>query len=87
MDGPPLIDYPTDYPFKVIGGSGQDFELHVRTLMGQAVPGVAIGEATVRPSSGGKYLSVTLDVRLESEEQRRAIYEALKIDSRVVYYL
>jgi uncharacterized protein len=87
MEGPPLIDYPTDYPFKVIGGSADDFELHVRTVMGQAAPGVALGEATVRPSSGGKYLSVTLDARLESEEQRRAIYEALKADSRVVYFL
>jgi putative lipoic acid-binding regulatory protein len=55
--------------------------------MGQAAPGIALGEATVRPSSGGKYLSVTLDARLESEEQRRAIYEALKADSRVVYFL
>jgi uncharacterized protein len=87
MDGPPIIEYPTDYPFKVIGGSADDFESHVRTVMGQAVPGVALGEATVRPSSGGKFLSVTLDVRLESEEQRRAIYEALKSDARVVYYL
>ena len=87
MDRPPLIEYPTDYPFKVIGSSAEDFELHVRTVVGQAVPGVAMGEATVRPSSGGKYLSVTLDVRLESEEQRRAIYEALKIDARVVYFL
>jgi|WetSurMetagenome_2_1015567.scaffolds.fasta_scaffold952240_1 uncharacterized protein len=87
MDGPPLIDYPTDYPIKVIGSSSDDFELHVRRVLQQAVPGAALGEATVRPSSGGKYLSVTLDVRLESEEQRRAVYEALKSDGRVVYYL
>jgi len=28
-----------------------------------------------------------MDARLESEEQRRAINEALKVDPRVVYFL
>jgi putative lipoic acid-binding regulatory protein len=87
MDGPSLLTYPNDYPFKVIGNAADDFALHVRAIVERAAPGVSLGEATVRPSSGGKYLSVTLEARLESEEQRRAVYEALKADSRVVYYL
>ncbi len=87
MDHPPLIDYPTDYPLKVIGLAADDLVAHVLALLARAAPGVALGEATTRPSSGGKYLSVTVDARLESEEQRRAIYEALKGDARVVYYL
>jgi putative lipoic acid-binding regulatory protein len=87
MDVPPLITYPTDYPFKVIGLAADDLERHVRAILAQAAPGVALGESSVRASSGGKYLSITLEARLESEDQRRAIYEALKIDVRVVYYL
>jgi putative lipoic acid-binding regulatory protein len=87
MDGPSLLSYPTDYPFKVIGPAADDFAAHVRSVVERAAPGVSLGEGTVRPSSRGKYLSVTLDARLESEEQRRAVYEALKADPRVVYYL
>ena len=87
MDGPPLVTYPTDYPLKVIGSAADDFALHVRSLVLQAAPGVVLGESTVRPSSGGKYLSVSMDARLESEEQRRAIHEALAADPRVVYSL
>jgi putative lipoic acid-binding regulatory protein len=87
MDSPPLIRYPTDYPLKVIGSAADDFVAHVRSVVERAVPGITLGEETTRPSSGGKYLSVTLDVRLESEEQRRAIYEALRTDARVVYFL
>jgi putative lipoic acid-binding regulatory protein len=85
--GQPLLSYPTDYPLKVIGTAADGFALHVRSVIEGAAPGIALGEATTRPSSGGKYLSVTLDARLESEDQRRAIYEALKADPRVVYYL
>jgi putative lipoic acid-binding regulatory protein len=41
----------------------------------------------VRASSAGTYHSATVTVRLESEAQRRAVYEQLHADARVVYYL
>jgi len=87
MGEPLLFTYPNDYPLKVIGAAADDFASHVRLLVERAAPGIALGEATVRSSSGGKYLSITMDARLESEEQRRAINEALKVDPRVVYFL
>jgi putative lipoic acid-binding regulatory protein len=46
-----------------------------------------VGPPAVRASSGGKYLSVTVVVRLTSEPQRLAVYAALKADPRVVYAL
>ena len=46
-----------------------------------------MAELTTRRSSGGKYHSVSVVVRLESEAQRRAVYQALWEDGRVVYYL
>ena len=42
---------------------------------------------TVRASGGGKYLSVTVIAVLRSEEERVAVYAALKSDARVVYAL
>ena len=41
----------------------------------------------MRASAAGKYHSVSVVVRLTSEAQRRAVYEALHADARVVYYL
>jgi hypothetical protein len=87
MGEPLLFTYPNDYPLKVIGAAADDFASHVRLLVERAAPGVALGEAAVRSSSGGRYLSITMEARLESEEQRLAINEALKADPRVVYYL
>jgi len=85
--GGPLLVYPTDYPFKAIGLAGDDLAEHVRRLLLAAVPGLVIDDVTTRPSSGGKYLSVTVNARLESEAQRRAAYQALSTDARIVHYL
>ena len=41
----------------------------------------------VRPSTRGKYHSVSVVTVLVSEEQRRAVYQALHEDERIVYYL
>ena len=85
--GGPLLEYPVDYPVKAIGIAGDDLAEHVRMLVAAAVPGVALGEATVRPSSGGKYGAVTLVARLESEGQRQAIHRALQDDPRILWQL
>ncbi len=82
----PVLEYPLDYAFKVMGHSADDFPDHAERLVARAA-GVEARVATVRSSAGRKYLSVTVSVRLESEAQRRAVYEALRADPRVVYYL
>jgi putative lipoic acid-binding regulatory protein len=83
----PFIDYPLVYVFKVMGLAGDGFETHARALVTRAA-GTEDGlSVSVRESAGGKYQSVSVSVRLESERQRRAVYEALHGDPRVVYYL
>jgi putative lipoic acid-binding regulatory protein len=82
----PLLDYPLDYTFKVMGYSAEDFPDHAEKLVARAA-GVEARVTTVRSSSERKYLSVSVAVRLGSEEQRRSVYVALKADARVVYYL
>lgn len=86
---PPTIEYPLDYSFKIMGLAGDDFAEHARRLVAQVVGGPAApGERVrVRASAGGKYHSITVVARLESEAQRRDVYLALHRDARVVYYL
>jgi putative lipoic acid-binding regulatory protein len=83
----PPIEYPLDYTFKVMGLAADDFAEHARRLVARVVGEVAPERVRVRASAGGKYQSVSVVVRLVSEEQRRAVYGALWTDPRVVYYL
>lgn len=84
----PLIEYPSVYTFKVMGLQGPGFPEHVRELF-RKMMGTEISPDSIReqPSSKGKYVSLSVSVYLLSEEQRRSIYEHLKKDPRVVYYL
>jgi putative lipoic acid-binding regulatory protein len=87
-DGPGArFEYPLDYPLKVIGLAADDFPDHARRLVERATGGVVVEPPTVRASGGGRYLSVTVVVRLDSEAQRLAAYTALRADPRVVYAL
>ncbi len=88
-EGPagPLIEYPVDYPVKAIGLAADDLAAHVAALVARAVPGAAPGEVTTRPSSGGKYLAVTVHVRLASEDERLALHRALAADPRLLHHL
>ncbi len=86
---PPLISYPTEYAFKVMGKQENGFKEFVRQLfsrlMGSEVSPDSISE---QPSRQGKYVSVTVTVVLLSEEQRQTIYAALhKEKRRILYYL
>ncbi len=81
------LDYPLDYTFKIMGLAGDDFAEHARRLVERIVGSAPADRVVVRQSAQGKYHSVSVVARLESEAQRRAVYQALYEDERVVYYL
>jgi putative lipoic acid-binding regulatory protein len=83
----PLLEYPLDYTFKVMGLAADDFPEHARRLVARVVGDAPAEQVSIRASSGGKYQSVSVEVRLVSEAQRRAVYQVLHDDERVVYYL
>ncbi len=82
-----LLDYPLDYTFKIIGFAADDFPEHARRLVARFAAEAPPEKVTVRTSAKGRYQSVSVVARLESEDQRRAVYEALWEDPRVVYRL
>jgi hypothetical protein len=83
----PLLHYPLDYTFKIIGVAGDDFAEHARRLVAGVVGEAPADRVTVRASAQGKYHSVSVSVTLGSEDQRRGVYAALRADARVVHYL
>ena len=82
-----VLDYPLDYVFKIMGLAADDFPEHARRLVARVVGEAPPDRVSVRASARGKYHSVSVEVTLASEDQRRAVYQALYDDERVVYYL
>ena len=83
----PTLEYPLRYTFKIMGHAAEDFAEHARRLVAGVIGDAPVLSQSTRPSAGGKYLSVSVVARLESEVQRRGVYQALWEDDRVVYYL
>ncbi len=82
-----LLEYPLEYVFKIMGLASDDFAEHARRLVARVVGDAPAERVTVRASAKGKYHSVSVEVTLASESQRRAVYEVLHQDGRVLYYL
>lgn len=86
--GPPeLISYPTHYTFKAMGLAGPELKARILSHVSAVLGPVEESAFTVRPSSAGKYESVSVHVYLKSEDERRRIYEAFHADKSIVWYV
>jgi uncharacterized protein len=72
-----LIEYPCDFPIKVMGKSHPDFADTIVTVIRQFDNSVDAERIEVRPSSGGNYTGLTVTVRALNREQLDDIYRAL----------
>lgn len=72
-----LIEYPCDFPIKVMGASHPDFVSTMLTVVQQHDPEIDASKLTTRDSAKGNYLSLTITVRATSRPQLDAIYMAL----------
>ncbi len=72
-----LIEYPCDFPIKVIGARGDGFAEAMAQVARQFDPGFNPATIEMRPSKAGNYLSVTLTIRATSREQLDNLYRAL----------
>ena len=79
MPSPPesALEFPCDFPIKVVGHQRGDFEAEVVARVREHAPDLGEGAVRSRPSQGGKYLAVTVTVRATSQEQLDAIYRSL----------
>jgi putative lipoic acid-binding regulatory protein len=69
------VSYPVVFDLKVIVDSQQPVEqskAHLMTVLSQN--GVPSGNFRLRESSGGKYISLTLEVVMNSEETMKKVY-------------
>ena len=73
----PLIDYPSPFPIKVMGANVDGFVHALVSVARQFDPGFDATTVELRPSSGNKYLGVTLTVTATSREQLDELYRTL----------
>ena len=83
----PLLTFPTTFPVKVMGANEQDFETLVLEIIQKHASTAEEREITCRPSREGKFISVTVYIRAENQEQLDAIYRELSAHERVLMML
>jgi len=84
FDNPPPLEFPCDYPIKIMGEAGETFEAEMVALIREHAPNLGEGAISVRPSKGGKYVAITVRLRAESRAQVDAIALALRTHPKVL---
>jgi hypothetical protein len=77
-DPPPLLEFPTDYPIKVIGRPSGEFRARVHAIVLRHAPLIEPERVTERLSENGNFLSISYRIRAESREQMEALAVDLK---------
>ena len=79
MTAPPesLIEYPSQFPIKVMGIKSDGLVHAISLIARQFDPGFDATTIELRESKGGKYLGVTVTVTATSREQLDELYRTL----------
>ncbi len=76
-DNDSLIEYPSDFPIKVMGKQHPDFCNAIMAVVQQFDPGFDASKVELRASSQGHYIGMTVIVRATSRAQLDGLYRAL----------
>ncbi len=72
-----LLEFPCEFSIKAMGLATPEFDAVVVGIVRQHAPELGEGAVRTRPSSGGKYLAVTVTINATSKRQLDAIYQSL----------
>ena len=72
-----LLEFPCDFPLKVMGSAGEGFAQAILEVVMRHAPDFDAASMEMRPSRGGNYLSLTCTIRARSREQLDALYREL----------
>lgn len=77
MSDDTLLEFPCDFPIKVMGDNSAEFEAEVIRIVRQHVPDIGEGAIRQNQSKKGNYLALTVIIRAESKPQLDDLYRAL----------
>ena len=87
LENESLIEYPCDFPIKVLGRTQAGFAQMVLDIVRKHAPDFDGSTLQMKTSKQGRYLSVTCVVRATSREQLDALYRELCDHPMVVMVL
>lgn len=82
MEAQPL-EFPCDYPVKVMGFASENFQIEVVEIIQRHTQTLSQDKISVRASSKGSYMSVTVVIIATGEDQLRRLFEELKSSAAV----
>jgi putative lipoic acid-binding regulatory protein len=82
-----LLVFPTDFPVKIMGQASDDFRSLVMGIVTRHFGTLEPHRIEERPSSNGKYLSITVTVLATSKAQLDALYIELTSCKQVLVAL
>ncbi len=80
---PPRIEFPCDYPVKVLGEVCVGFEEMVVQIMHKHDPEFDPDTVTRNDSRNGNFVSIRVTIRATGEEQLQALFAELKQTGQV----
>lgn len=79
----PQIEFPCQYPIKVLGDASPELREHILRVLDTHAPGFENSAITTRESSKGKWQSITVVITATGKPQLDAIFADLKTSNRV----
>lgn len=83
----PLVEYPCDFPIKILGHTRAGFAQSILEVVKRHAPEFDGAAMEMRSSRRGKYLSLTCVIRANSREQLDGLYRELCDHPMVVMVL
>jgi hypothetical protein len=74
---PTLIDYPCEFPIKIMGKNEEEFTKSILMIVNRHIPNFDDKSAETKASKKNKYLSLTCTVHVVSQSQLDALYQEL----------
>lgn len=81
------LQFPCEFPLRIIGRNEDDFEGFAIAFVREFVPALQTDAVRSRFSNGGAYISITMTFTAESREQVDAIYQAMTGHERILFAL
>tara|TARA_R110001592_G_scaffold321037_1_gene599306 strand:+ start:52963 stop:53256 length:294 start_codon:yes stop_codon:yes gene_type:complete len=79
----PKIEFPCDYPVKVVGKAGTGLHTLVITVMETHAPGFDQARISVRDSRNGNFQAITVTITATGVDQLQALFDDLKVSPLV----
>jgi putative lipoic acid-binding regulatory protein len=82
-----VLEFPTDYPLKVVGRPADEWRARVHAIVLRHVPALEAGRVSERLSANGNFVSLSYLLPAESRAQIEALVRELKACEGVVMLL